>query len=280
MVMSELWLPIATTLSLWWFATGAILYLDGLPRRTFAWTFRGATVLLGLALWGLVHTRHDLSAAGAYCAFCCALLVWAWQEVAFLLGMVTGPRQVACPAAAHGWHRAWLALQTVAYHELALILLAIAVWACVGDGANRVGWWTYLALWLMRQSAKLNVLLGVRNLGESMLPHHLAYLATYFRRAAANWLWPLSIVLTSAAAVWVWSMAIGTPAEAAGAAAGHALVATLIVLGVLEHLFLVLPLPLDALWRWGLASRRPSHTTTQNTLLCGAESAAKARSST
>ncbi|MGQ3058344.1 MAG: DUF3623 family protein, partial [Nevskia sp.] len=33
--------------------------------------------------------------------------------------------------------------------------------------------------------------------------------------------------------------------------------ATLLSLAVLEHWFLVLPIPADALWRWGLSSRRP-----------------------
>ena len=256
MAISELWLPIGTTLFLWWFATGAILYLDGLPKRTFVWTMRGATLLLGLALWGLVHTRGDLGAAGAYCAFCCALLVWSWQEVAFLLGVVTGPRRTACPPDARGWPRVGFALQAVAYHELALVLLALAVWACVGDGVNQVGWWTYLALWAMRQSAKLNVLLGVRNLGESLLPAHLSYLTSYFKRAPLNWLWPLSMVMNSAAAAWVWSLALAASTAGVALASGYALVGTLLVLGVLEHLMLVLPLPFEALWRWGLRSRR------------------------
>jgi hypothetical protein len=33
------------------------------------------------------------------------------------------------------------------------------------------------------------------------------------------------------------------------------LVATLLSLAILEHLFLVLPLPFENLWRWGLRSR-------------------------
>ena len=93
--MSELTLPLLYTLFAWWFSTGVILYLDGLPPRTFPLTLQATTVLLGAALYALVHTRNDTSVAGAYCAFTCALLVWAWQEVAFLLGVVTGPRRSA-----------------------------------------------------------------------------------------------------------------------------------------------------------------------------------------
>jgi hypothetical protein len=36
---------------------------------------------------------------------------------------------------------------------------------------------------------------------------------------------------------------------------GFGLLATLVALGLLEHVFMVLPMPADALWRWGLASR-------------------------
>jgi putative photosynthetic complex assembly protein 2 len=84
-------LPIAYTLFAWWFSTGVLLYLNGLPRHTHRWTMLGATVLLGIALVGLVATRDDTRVTGAYLAFTCTLMVWAWQEVAFLLGYVTGP---------------------------------------------------------------------------------------------------------------------------------------------------------------------------------------------
>jgi len=29
----------------WWFSTGIVLYLDGLPQRTFRWSLLGSTVL-------------------------------------------------------------------------------------------------------------------------------------------------------------------------------------------------------------------------------------------
>lgn len=254
--MNDAGWAIAYTLFVWWFSTGAILWLDGLPRRTFPVTMAGATVLLVAALWGLGHTRHDVSVSGAYCAFTCALLVWAWQEVAFLLGWVTGPRTAPCPPAARGWARAGHALQTVLYHELALIVLALGVWAATGGGANRVGWWTFLTLWLMRQSAKLNVFLGVRNLGENFLPEHLHYLKSYFRRAPLNALFPFSVTLATGAAAAVWWHLLDSKPPAAQAA-GLALVGALLALGALEHWLLVLPLPTEALWRWGLTSHQP-----------------------
>ncbi len=253
--MADLVLPALFTLFAWWFSTGVILYLDGLPPRTFALTLQAATLMLGASLYALVQTRNDTSVAGAYCAYSCALLVWAWQEVAFLLGVVTGPRRTACPAGATGWRRTGYALQAVLYHELALIVLAIAVLACVGPGSNRVGVWTFMALWAMRQSAKLNIFLGVRNIGEHFLPPHLRYLASYFRRAPMNPLFPLSVTLATGSAVLVWWQLAFAPLSAFNTA-GLALVGTLLALGALEHWLLVLPLPSEALWRWSLKSHQ------------------------
>ena len=53
----------------------------------------------------LAHTAPQTSVSGAYCAFTCALLVWAWQVVAFLLGVVVayqGADQLRHPAGAIG----------------------------------------------------------------------------------------------------------------------------------------------------------------------------------
>ena len=245
--------PLAWTLFVWWFSTGLILYLDGLPRRTFPWTMAGATVVLGLALWGLASTADDTTVAGAYCAFTCALLVWAWQEVAFLLGYITGPRRTPCPPDLPGSRRVWLALQTVIHHELALVALALAVLAATAGGSNLTGWWTFLILWTMRQSAKLNVFLGVRNLSESFLPPHLRYLGSYFSRRRMNPLLPVSVLVAGAFAWPLWVAAL-TPQAGAFEVASATLLAVILTLAILEHVFLVMPLSLEGLWRWGLRS--------------------------
>ena len=61
----------------------------------------------------------------------------------------------------------------ILYHELAIVATALAVVAVTWGGANQVGTWTFLLLWAMRLSAKLNVFLGVPNLTEQFLPEHL-----------------------------------------------------------------------------------------------------------
>jgi putative photosynthetic complex assembly protein 2 len=252
--MAPFVLPFLFTVFVWWFSTGVILYLDGLPRRTFKWTFAGATVACALGLWGLAASAQETTVASAYCGFTCALLVWAWQEVAFLLGYVTGPRRIACDDGATGWRRAAIALQTVLHHEFALLLLAAAVFALSWGQPNQTGWWTFAVLWAMRQSAKLNVFLGVRNLGENFLPPHLQYLKTYFTRKTMNPLLPVSVVSAALIVVPIWQTA-GLDGASAFEVTSFALVGSLLTLAILEHLLLVLPLPSEALWRFCLRSR-------------------------
>lgn len=246
-------LPFAFTVLVWWASTGAILYLDGLPRRTFPRTMTAVTAVAALAVWGLWYSSGQTTVAGAYCGFTCAILIWAWQEVAFLLGYVTGPRRGPCPDGLRGLARARVALQAVAHHELALVVLAIAVAAASWDRPNQTGMWTYLVLWTMRQSAKLNVFLGVRNLNADFLPEHLKYLQTYFVRAPMNALFPVSVAASTIAAIPLWQAAVA-PLATPFAVASTTLVAALLTLAILEHWLLVLPLPAERLWSWGMRS--------------------------
>ena len=254
--MLQYGLPVLFTLFIWWFSTGVILYLDGLPRRTFKWTMLAFTVVLGLALAGLSASSAVTTESSAYCAFTCGVLVWAWQEVAFLLGYVTGPRRTPCPPGAIGWRRARFALQAVLHHELALVVLGAAVLVVTWGGVNQTGLWTYMILWTMRQSAKLNVFLGVRNLNEGFLPSHLKYLQSYFTRRPINALFPISVTVSTLLAVALWQAAAASGADRF-ALTSLSLCACLLSLAVLEHWFLVLPLPFEALWNWGLCSRAP-----------------------
>jgi putative photosynthetic complex assembly protein 2 len=246
--------PFAFTLLVWWLSTGAILYLDGLPRRTHRWSFMGATALLAVALYGVAITRDDTSIFGAYAAFASSIAAWGWQETGFLMGFITGPRRTGCPAGCRGWQRFKFAFQAILYHEFAIVALGIVMLALSWGSQNQVATGTYFILWIMRVSAKLNVFLGVRNLYEAFLPDHLRYLTSYFRRQRMNALFPLSVVASTIGAVLLWRSALADDASAFGLTQAT-LLATILTLAVLEHWFLVVPLPADALWRWGLRSR-------------------------
>jgi len=113
--------------------------------------------------------------------------------MAFLMGYVTGPRKSACASTCSGWPRFIHASQAVIYNELATVVAGGVVFILSAGMPNRFALWTFLILWAMRISAKLNLFLGVPNLGERFLPPHLQYLKSFFRRGAMNFLFPLSI---------------------------------------------------------------------------------------
>lgn len=241
----------------WFFGTAGVLFLDSRPPRTFRWTLIAGGVVAILALLGLGRLAEHTSTEAAYLSFGCAMLVWGWHEMAFLMGLVTGPRRAPCPVGVRGWRRFRYAAATVMHHELALALTLALVLALTFGAPNTVGLQTFLVLWVMRLSAKLNVFLGVRNLAVEFLPEHLRYLETYFARARMNPLMPLSIA-GAAAALWLLVDRVATPGAGAFSMVSTTLVASLLALGLLEHVFLAFPVPDAALWRWALRSRRPS----------------------
>jgi putative photosynthetic complex assembly protein 2 len=245
--------PVLFVLLAWWASTAFILYLDALPPATFRRNFAVATLLALASLFGLAEASEATGAGAAYLAFACALVCWGWLELGFLYGFLTGPRTTACDPSLLGWRRFRCALSALAFHELSLCaggaLVALVSW----NAPNRVGLWTYLVLWVMRTSAKLNLFLGVRNLAEELLPPHLRYLESYFRRAPMNPLWPFAVVASTVAAVVVLRIGILGPPDALTTTAAL-LCGTLLALAVLEHWFMVLPLPADALWAF---ARRP-----------------------
>jgi len=145
--------------------------------------------------------------------------------------------------------RAWYAFQTINYHELALLSLGVILFFISLDSVNQTGFWTFVILWGMRQSTKINIFLGVLNFNESFLPQHLQYLVTYFRRRAMNYLMPFSVLVSVMILIPIWSSAgvDSSPFDRAS----YALLGTLLALGLLEHLFLILPFPSELLWKWG-----------------------------
>jgi hypothetical protein len=106
----------------------------------------------------------------------------------------------------------------------------------------------------MRQSAKLNIFLGVRNLNAEFLPDHLRYLGSFFVQKPMNWLLPVPITFGSIAAGLLVLEAMA-PGTAPGRATGCMLLGMLLALAVFEHWMLVLPVPAAVIWAWGFRSR-------------------------
>ncbi|MEJ1159239.1 putative photosynthetic complex assembly protein PuhE [Prosthecomicrobium sp. N25] len=246
-------LSIGYVLVLWWVSTGLILYLDGLPRWTFRWTILGATVLLVAGVLGLVASRDEPTVTGALTAFTSAVLVWGWNEVLFLTGALTGSYRGGCPEGIRPGRRFRLAASAILHHEIGLAASGLAVIALTWGGDNTVGAWTFAVLWIMRLSAKLNIFLGVPNVGAEFLPAHLAHLASFFRQAPMNPLFPASIAFGLGGLALLVAGAVAAEGASFERIAAT-LVATLLGLAVVEHLFMVLPIRSADLWRWGFAS--------------------------
>jgi putative photosynthetic complex assembly protein 2 len=248
--MSAYAMPIIVTLLFWWASTGVILYLDGLSRRTFLWSMTGSTALFGVALWGMYAASAQVSASSAYCAFACGLMAWAWQLVSYYMGFITGPNHAPCPPGLGGWPRFVAAVGTSLHHEIAIIICAGALVALTWGQPNQIGLWTFLILWWMHTSAKLNLYFGAPNLSEELLPEQLRYLATYMRRRPMNLFFPASVTVSTVVTVLIAqrALAAATPFDVVG----YTILATLMALAVAEHWFLVAPLHANSLWWWGV----------------------------
>jgi putative photosynthetic complex assembly protein 2 len=238
-------------LIVWWLSTGVVLLMVWLRRSTFRLSLVASSVLAVAGMVGLVLSSRLESHPAAYAAFVSALLVWAWHELTFLLGVVTGPRKEACPPGALGWRRFRYATLAVIHHEVAKAATLVVMVALTWKAPNQVGTWTFLVLWVMRLSAQFNVFLGVRNLSDEFIPKHLRYLLSYFRKARFNPLMPISIVVGCVVVFMLGVQAIA-PEASTFVLVGRTLIGTLLALAVIEHLFLALPVPDAVLWRWVL----------------------------
>jgi putative photosynthetic complex assembly protein 2 len=241
-------------LFLWWFSTGMVLYIVGRP----GWNSRGCVLAAGAvftaSLYALARSSGDTSVAGAYISFTCAVLLWGTQEFGFLTGFITGPRSQACPEGCTGLRRAAFAIEAILYHEVALLLSGAAVVAVTWNSENQFGTSTFLMLWAMRVSAKLNLFLGVPVLNDEFLPGCLEHLKSFFSQKPISLFFPLAVTAATAVTTLLVNTALASDASAFQST-GYTLLASLLALGVLEHWFMVLPLPIAALWSWGMGSR-------------------------
>lgn len=232
--------PVLVTMALWGGLTLGLLWLNHrTPRQRKLVLFLLISVLV-LAHQHIWDTRNDLSIWGNYRAYLAGMLIWTWHELSFYSGLLTGPWQQPCPPEAEGWQRFKYALDTHLYHEIAMILEIVLLWWMLRGAANQVGLLTIILGWALMQSAKLNVLLGVRSLPVHWLPEHLRYLGSFWAQRPSNPFFLPSIMVATVVAVLLWLQA--TYLAPASSAVGMTLLAVLAMLGVLDHWLLVLPL--------------------------------------
>jgi len=263
--MGALAIAVPYVLFVWWFSTGTVLFLVGLSSRHKIFLKVGAAALFVASLVGVAGSSQATDTAGVFCVFTCAILLWGAVEISLLAGWITGPRPKSCPRGCAPNDRIWFALQAIAYHELALIATSGLIFAVTAGAPNQLGWWTFVALLVLRQSAKINLFLGVRTLNDELLPAQVDFLRSYFAHKPMNALFPFSVTLATASAAFLAAAAIDSISNFEALA--YSLLAVLVALGALEHWFMVLPMPVVDLWRWSVraSSARIETPTTEPT---------------
>ncbi len=246
--------PLLFAILMWFCGTAIVVWLDSRPRRTFARSFRLAGLVAIGATVAVYLTASGTGWQSAYIGFAAAIAIWGWHEMGFLMGFVAGPNKAPCPVDATGWTRLKLATNTVIHHEVAIAANALLLFGLTWGQPNQAAPLTFLLLFALRLSAKFNLYLGLPNLSDEVFPEHLAYLKTYFRKRRINALFPFSIAFAVGVTVWAWGLAEAAR-PGSGIAATGALLAGLAALGVVEHLFLVLPLKDAKMFQWASAAK-------------------------
>jgi putative photosynthetic complex assembly protein 2 len=101
----------------------------------------------------------------------------------------------------------------------------------------------------------LNLFLGVPRINIQFLPRPLAHLASHFRIGRITAFFPLSVSALTVASALLLERAINV--DTPGMSVGYALLTCLCLLALLEHWFMVLPLPDEKLWRWMMPAAKP-----------------------
>lgn len=257
--MNNPWIASLAALFLWWFSTGAILMrvraADNAGGDQHIWSCLLSLPLLAGGVYGVHETVALATPLGAFLAFLSAMAIWGWIELAFLSGLVTGPNRTPCPPEATARERFLRGALTLAWHEAALVVALAVLAYLTRDAVNDFALWTFAVLFFARVSAKLNLFFGVPRINTEFLPRPLSHLPSHFRRSGVSWFFPLSISVLSLAAYCMldrlWQ------ADTAGQETGFTLLLALTLLALLEHWFMVVPLPDQKLWRWMMAAPKP-----------------------
>ena len=254
----SIWGASLIALFTWWFATGMILLVIRRADRTGGNAYNRAVFLsvpvLALGVAGVILSTSDAGLGGLYKGFFGALAIWGWIELSFLSGVITGPERADCPAGTTGSDRFWRAWDALAHHEI-LLLAGMAFIVLVTTGAeNNIAMWTYAILFFARISAKLNLFFGVPRINFEFLPLPLQHLRSHMTKGSITAFFPISITVLSFATACFAQLLMTS--GAAIEATGYALLTSLCALALLEHWFMVIPLPDARLWRWMLPAQK------------------------
>jgi putative photosynthetic complex assembly protein 2 len=234
----------------WWGSTGLIVLAVRQFDQRRNVVIICAAIIAAIGLGVIIASADAASPSGAFAAFGGALALWAFFEVTFLFGWITGPRRVALPAVCSPLERFRHAAATVIHHEAGLALTLAGLAAFLQDAPNRVALMTFLVLWAMRLCAKFILFLGARHSFSELMPARLAYMQSYFRTDRTTLLFPF--VLAAGLAVFVALVLVIRQETNDHVIVAHTLAATFLALALSELVLLNLPIRDSALWAWAL----------------------------
>ncbi len=264
--MSEILIPIATVVLVWWASTGAVLWLArGLDTQMNV-RLIGMTVLCAFGFAGVLIASAQSGAWAVYLGFFSAIIIWGWVEFTLLSGMITGSRTEACPDDVSEFERFKLAFRAIAHHEYALVIMLGLLAILDSSGGSGMAIKTFALLWIMRLGAKLTIFSGAPELSTNMIPERLAYMKTYFRHdriSIAFWLSLTGCIAFFSGGIY----ALNHVQYDAAVQTQVTMLTTLVALAILEHIFMVLPVADSRLWSWAMTRQNPANGETENAVL-------------
>jgi len=237
--------PILVVIAVWWMGTGLVLFLQQSIARANTRLAICLAVVTLLSLTGLYIGGSGTELWHSYMGFAAAICLWGSIELSYYSGLIGGVHKRTCPDNCDTAKRFRLALGASIWHEVSVLFAGGVVMSLLLNAQNPAGLYSFIVLWLMRWSAKLNLFFGVPNFNTDWFPKRLAYAHSYIRRAPVTLFFPLTVVLASLVAIQLISTALAMPEQLA---LTHILPGVLLLLAILEHLFMALPIADSALW--------------------------------
>ena len=192
-----IWLALAVALLLWWLMTGLALMSVHQPRALRQPIFLLVTILATASIWGVEVNSASHTTLATVTGFAMGLIIWAWLELSYLMGYVTGPVKRSATASMTSPQRFYNALGTTIYHEF-LVVAVVGIVCVLGAGLpNPTIQNTLAVLWLMRWSTKLNLFFGVRHFNSHWLPDNMRYITSYLRAGKNSWFMLFSTTLAA-----------------------------------------------------------------------------------
>ncbi len=237
--------PILIVIAVWWFGTGIVLYLQQRIAVVRTPLIATLSVLSIAALVGLYVGSNGTQHWQSYVGFVSAIVLWGCIELSYYTGLVSGVHQRTCPDGIDTIKRFKLALGASIWHEVSVLFAGGVVLTLLLGSDNPAGLYSFLVLWLMRWSSKLNLFFGVPNFNTDWFPQRLAYAHSYIRRAPVTLFFPVSVSIAGLIAMQLITSSLAKPPAEALATL---LPAVLLLLAILEHVFMALPIADSELW--------------------------------